>query len=1488
MAEIYLKLVESWVETAGKLGLTGKEAQQYVDSKELEYKEEKKEQEKLERDERAQARQQEQWLKDRQLKEKEMEHEMLMMEKQIELEKAKAAQVHGNGSGHNGSGNGHNGTKARAPKLPSFTEKDDLDAYIERFERFATCQKWDRADWAVNLSALLTGKALEVYSRLSVDDAKDFQKLKEALLKRYQLTEEGFRHKFRESKAEEGESPGQYVVRLSNYLTRWMKLGGVEEDYDGLRGLVIREQFLNTCNSDLATYLKERDCKTLDEMTKLAERYLEAHGGKLSDKKRIDRTVRKTETEQKEHRDDKEYRRCYKCQKTGHLARDCRVNVEVTEKTCYNCGKVGHISRFCKDVKKVGGIEVQSDDETKYCKGCACRKSQSETAGLCVARPVEECIVDGQLRLANGHSMKIVSGSCRNVGQGGENMPVTDGYVGETKVQTLRDTGCSGVVVKTSLVRESEFTGETVCCVLMDSTVHTYPLALIRIDTPYLTGEVTAMCMKEPLYSLVVGNVTGAREPGSPDRDWEKKREKKRAKVEAQTGLGVETRRQKQKKEEGLKPLKVKENLGRDMTPEEFQKEQKADVGLSKCFVKAENREEPFRKKHNQYWYEMQNGLLYRIFQSLKPGQRTEVKQLVVPCSLRDQIMKVAHESILAGHMGVKKTLDRILTNFHWPGIQGDVTRYCRSCDVCQKTIPRGKIGKVPLGQMPLIEEPFKRIAVDLVGPIYPVSEKGNRYILTIVDFATRYPEAVALPGIETTRVAEALLDVYSRVGIPEEVLSDMGTQFTSDLMKEICRLLSVRQLTTTPYHPMCNGLCEKYNGTLKIMLKRLCEEKPQDWDRYLGPLLFAYREVPQESTGFSPFELLYGRSVRGPMDILSEIWTGGCETDEIKNSYQYVVDLRDKIDETCRLAQEELSRSQKRYKKYYNKKARCRKFRAGDKVLILLPTDSNKLLMQWKGPYEVMDVLSEYNYRVRVRGKEKVYHANLLKQYFHRSVDSGNKSKMETLGASVIETGDPDCIELETGDFCSDETYKDVKISDSLTEEQKTELRALIKEFRDIFSDKPGNTRLEQHSIKLTSEEPIRSRPYPTPYSMREVIKSEVDKMLELGVVEKSDSPYASPVVLVKKPDGSNRFCIDFRRLNRVTVFDAEPMTRSDDIFVKLNRDRYLSKIDMAKGYWQIPVSDSDKQYTAFITHDGLYQFKRMPFGLVNSGATFNRLMRKLLDRLDNIDNYVDDVLAHTIEWKEHMDTLRKTFCRIREANLTVRPTKCLFGFPSLDYVGQNIGGGEMMPREEKADQIRNAERPKTKRQVRSFLGLTSYYRSYIPEYAKKALPLIELTKKGKPNQVEWTDKEEKSFQSLKESLCSRSILKLPDVSKEFTIQTDASDHAMGAVLLQEHDGTLFPVAFASKKLQPREVNYSVIEKECLALVWAIKKYHIYLYGRPFVLQTDHQPLVYLNSVAHANSRLMRWSLYLQSYQIRIEAIKGSQNVGADYMSRK
>ena len=248
--------------------------------------------------------------------------------------------------------------------------------------------------------------------------------------------------------------------------------------------------------------------------------------------------------------------------------------------------------------------------------------------------------------------------------------------------------------------------------------------------------------------------------------------------------------------------------------------------------------------------------------------------QLVIPESFREKVLRLAHETLMSGHLGIRKTMDRVLTEFFWPGVCGDVSRFCKSCAIRQRIIQKGRVTKVPLGKLPLIDTPFKRVAVDTVGPLEPRSERKFRYIITLIDYATRYPEAVALPGIETERVAEALVEMFSRIGIPDEMLRDCGSQFTAEVMKEVSRLLSLQQITTTPYHPICNGLIERFLMTLKQMPLRMCADRPKDWDKYLPALLFAIREVPQKSLRFSLFELLYGRNVKGPMAILRELWS--------------------------------------------------------------------------------------------------------------------------------------------------------------------------------------------------------------------------------------------------------------------------------------------------------------------------------------------------------------------------------------------------------------------------------------------------------------------------------------------------------------------------------------------------------------------------------------------------------------------------------------
>ena len=975
------------------------------------------------------------------------------------------------------------------------------------------------------------------------------------------------------------------------------------------------------------------------------------------------------------------------------------------------------------------------------------------------------------------------------------------------------------------------------------------------------------------ICDLIVGNIDGARERNDPTT----------------IGAAVVTRA-KAKQNDKVSLLKVAKIKDLEVSREKLIEMQREDKTLEKFF----NSEAP-TKGTKDVSFETHNQVLYRIYRD-HTNLRSAVKQLVLPEQLRTRVMEQAHSTLMGTHQGVKKTTEGILSNFYWPNLKTDIINFCRSCDICQKTVTKGSERKVPLGSMPTIEQPFKRVAVDLVGPITPPSEKGHRYILTMVDYATRYPEAVALRNIDTETVAEALVDIYSRLGIPEQVLSDLGTQFVSDCMREVSRLLSVKQLTTTPYHPMCNGLVEKFNGTLKMMLKRLCSEQPKQWHRYINALLFAYREVPQESTGFAPFELLYGRTVRGPMNILRELWTNEVNEPEVRNSYQYVFELREKLEQTLAIATQNLQKAKDKQKIYYDKKAKPKNLKAGDKVLILLPTDSNKLLMQWKGPYRVVEVLGLNDYAVEVNGKRKVYHANLLKKYFERlENDSKNTSvaagtlMQEIACAAVVEEDVNPALDdlLELCPTVAKEFAEDLHISEELKGDQRDQLTKLIADYRHIFTDLPGCLNIITHEIKLTSTEPVRSKPYPVPYAVRDQLKADINSMLQMGVIQRSNSPYAAPVVVVKKPDGSNRICIDFRKLNKITVVDPEPMTTAPDILERIGNDQYFSTFDLSKGYWQIKMAEEDIAKTAFVTPDGEYEFLRMPFGMVNAGATLVRGMRKLLDGAEHIKNYLDDIIVHTETFEQHLAALEELFKRLGAAGLTVRPTKCTVAAKQVKFIGHEICSGLKMPIESNIEKIRQAPRPKTKTEVRSFIGLTGFYRDYIPNYSIIAAALTDMTKKGQPRPVIWNDAAEMAFRDLKLYISSKPILHLPDINKTFTLQTDASETGLGAVLLQETDGKLFPISYASKKLTEMERRYSVIERECLAVIWAVKKFNTYLYGREFILQTDHQPLVYLNRARYDNDRIMRWALFLQNYQLKIESIKGKENNGADFLSR-
>ena len=403
-------------------------------------------------------------------------------------------------------------------------------------------------------------------------------------------------------------------------------------------------------------------------------------------------------------------------------------------------------------------------------------------------------------------------------------------------------------------------------------------------------------------------------------------------------------------------------------------------------------------------------------------------------------------------------------------------------------------------------------------------------------------------------------------------------------------------------------------------------------------------------------------------------------------------------------------------------------------------------------------------------------------------------------------------------------------------------------------------------------------------------IVRDEIATMLRAGLIEVSRSPWASPIVLVHKKDGSLRLCVDYRKLNAVTRPDPFPMPRVEDLLDGLAGAKYITTLDLTKGYWQVPVEEGSREKTAFITPFGKYQFSVMLFGLVGAPATFQRLMNSLVgDLSSHVGDYIDDLVIFSKTWEDHLAQLHKVLCRLGGENLTVKKSKCQFAMYDCLYLGHRVGHGQVQPASAKIHAIQNFIRPRTKKDIRSFLGLAGYYRRFVPHYADITTPLSDLTCKDLPEKVNWTDIHQSAFELLKQSLSADPVLQGPDYMRPFILQTDASDVGIAAVLSQksDEDGD-HPVAFYSRKLCSRERNYAAVERECLAIVDGVRHFEVYLTGVTFTIVTDQSCVRYLHNMKDVGGRLTRWSLRLQPFSYSITHRPGADNGNADGLSRQ
>jgi transposase InsO family protein len=460
------------------------------------------------------------------------------------------------------------------------------------------------------------------------------------------------------------------------------------------------------------------------------------------------------------------------------------------------------------------------------------------------------------------------------------------------------------------------------------------------------------------------------------------------------------------------------------------------------------------------------------------------------------------------------------------------------------------------------------------------------------------------------------------------------------------------------------------------------------------------------------------------------------------------------------------------------------------------------------------------------------------------------------------------------------------------LKEEEEGAVKDLLYRYQDVFSSGDfdiGCTGVVKHSIRLKPDvKPVRQRPYRHAPVQEEEIERQVNLLKENGLIEEGRGAWSSPVVLVKKKDGRWRFCIDYRRINALSESDAYPLPRIDDSLDALGGNHYFSTLDMTSGYWQVELEEETKEKSAFVTRSGLWQWRVLPFGLTTAPSTFERLMETVMRGLQwkTLLVYLDDLIVFSKDLKTHLERLEEVFKRLRRANLKLKPSKCKLFTQEVDYLGHVVGKEGIKTDPKKVDAVKNWPRPQHKKDVRAFLGLTSYYRKFIQSYAEKSKPLTQLTTKHAP--FYWQEDHQRSFELLKDSLIQAPVLKYPDFTKSFILDTDASDLAVGAVLGQRQDEGEVVVAYYSKMLSSEQNRYCATRKELLAVVKAVKHFRHYLLGRTFVIRTDHASLTWLMRQTNLTGQVARWVETLSEYSFQLEHRGGLKHMNADALSRQ
>jgi len=1503
--------------------------------------------------------------------------------------------------------------------VPAFNEKDP-DSFFQTFEHIAAQCKWPKESLTLLVSTQLRGRALSIYSALSIAEKVDYDSVKAAVLKGYQLVPEAYRQQFRTLKHHENTTHVEYIRQKVRLFDLWTKSRGVD-DFKGLRNLMLVEDFKDNLAKNVKSHIEDLDVVDLDEAAKRADDYTITHrlsnvqasssnsgngkgqkeqskgrnqgGGKWSGSKSATNVDTPNESTGSQRAGGQKYRPARPYDASTYCDFH-KVRGHSTE-NCYTANKLKGSTE--KPVQTVSGGQAKSSDRSKtqvvsltiasnppkdqyinvgleYPRGqCNLEYINESTRSKDVMEPLssevnensetrsqnslepprqDQCVqgtvystlksyhtqgpessINSQCTIKSGLNQAAVTSELgqddldrfkpfTSVGQ------VTPCNVEEgpsTQITILRDTGASQSLILQSHLTGGSYTGSHVLVTGVGGKVSTIPLYEINLESNLVKGDVIVGAVQSLPVSgvqMLLGNdLAGSRVVPDP--------------VVTENPNTMDNSEDLQENFPGIFPACV---TTRAQT-KSMQSVKDTDIDLSKTFL-AHDR--PVSPEINMQFtraklieaqqtdpeiaelkqgvltldesdkvptcYFMQNGVLVRKWRNpLSPVKHSwETKyQVVLPECLRIHALELAHDAVMGGHMGVKKTYHKLTESFWWKGIRRNVAEYCRTCHVCQMTgKPNQRPKKAPLQPIAVIHEPFTRIIIDCVGPL-PATTSRNQYLLTILDTASRYPEAIPLKNITAQSVVKALLKFFTVYGLPLVIQSDRGSNFTSNLFAQVAAELGIEHQCSTAYHAESQGALERYHATLKTMIKAYVSTHTRDWDLGIPYLLFATRSSIQESLGFTPNELVFGHTVRGPLKLMKDKCLGKIDDeDDVTDVLSYVIKMKERLSEACEVAKTNLKDTQDQMKQWYDQGTSQREYAEGDLVIILLPNPGDPLSSSYTGPCRVLEKVDKLNYVVSTpmrRKKAQKCHVNIMKTYHARvqtvaSVASPVDSENEITTAPPVDLeSEHNKCELDFGGV-----PQPIKLNNSqalanlenkllhLTPTQRSEMTSLIRDNEQLFPDVPGKASGMFHDVDVGDNRPIKQHPYRVSPQKRDIIRKEVEYMLNNKIIQPCDSQWASPCLLVPKPDKSARFCTDYRFVNKITKTDSYPLPRVDDLIDQIGEARFVSKFDLLKGYWQIPLTARARDISSFVTPDGLYQYLVTPFGMKNSGCTFQRFMNQVVSELPHTKVYVDDIIIYTNTWEEHVSAILALFSRLTEHNLTVNLVKSEFAKATVQFLGHMVGQGQISPVMAKVEAINSFPVPDNKKALMRYLGMCGYYRKFCKNFSEVITPLTGLLKKGIG--YRWTENCQTAFDNVKSLLTNAPVLMAPDFQKPFKLYCDASDVGVGAVLTQEaSDGLEHPISYYSKKLDKAQKNYATVEKEALSLLLALRHYDVYLSSSPHTIQvfTDHNPLVFVNRMKLHNQRLLRWSLTLQEFDINISHVRGRDNVVSDALSR-